>query len=154
MKPNNALFNFVMICIGWLLFSPCFVMFILLYYIILYCIVANQMWCLALHLPLLVGDYVPEDDEHWELLCVLLAIIRIAFAPTISENQVAYLQKLIQEHHEKFKELFPQCNVIPKMHYMIHMPRIILQWVHDICVQHCTLIIPVWVKSYDWIDAL
>ena len=50
-------------------------MFILLYYIILYCIVANQMWCLALHLPLLVGDYVPEDDEHWELLCVLLAII-------------------------------------------------------------------------------
>ena len=73
--------------------------------------------------PLLVGDYVPEDDEHWELLCVLLAIIRIAFAPTISENQVAYLQKLIQEHHEKFKELFPQCNVIPKMHYMIHMPR-------------------------------
>ena len=73
------------------------------------------MWCLALHLPLLVGDYVPEDDEHRELLCVLLAIIRIAFAPTISENQVAYLQKLIQEHHEKFKELFPQCNVIPKI---------------------------------------
>lgn len=53
-------------------------MFCNVYSFVLYYIVANQMWCLALHLSLLVGDYVPEDDEHWELLCVPIAIIRIA----------------------------------------------------------------------------
>ena len=89
--------------------------------------IANQMWCLALHLPLLIGDYVPEEDDHWQLLCTLLEITRIIFAPTVSVNQVAYLQKLIQGHHEQFKELFPQCNIIPKMHYMVDMPNIILR---------------------------
>lgn len=98
----------------------------------LFCLVAHQMWCLAFHLPLLVGDYIPEDDEHWKLLCTLLEITRIVFAPTISKNQVAYLQILIQTHHERFKELFPQCNIIPKMHYMVHMPRTILRWVLEI----------------------
>ena len=85
------------------------------------------MWCLALHLLLLIGDYVPEEDDHWQLLCTLLKITRIIFAPTVSVNQVAYLQKLIQGHHEQFKELFPQCNIIPKMHYMVYMPNIILR---------------------------
>ena len=48
------------------------------------------------------------------LLCALLEIARIVFSPTISKNQVPYLQRLIQEHHERFKELFPHCNIIPK----------------------------------------
>ena len=85
------------------------------------------MWCLALHLPLLVEEFITEDDEHWGLLCTLLQIVRIAFSATISKNQVPYLQLLIQSHHEKFKELFPHCSVILKMHYMVHMPRTILQ---------------------------
>ena len=84
------------------------------------------MWCLALYLPLLIGTCVPEDDEYWNLLCLLLQIVRIVFSPTINTDQVPYLQMLIQQHHEKFKELFLECTVIPKMHYMIHMPRIIL----------------------------
>ena len=85
------------------------------------------MWCLALHLPLLIGQNIPEDDNHWELLKTLLEIVRIAFSPLLAKNQVPYLQMIIQQHHEKFKELFPHCSIIPKMHYMVHMPRTILK---------------------------
>lgn len=86
------------------------------------------MWCLARNLPLMIGGLIPDDDEHWSLFCDLLEIIRIVFAPTVSHNQVAYLQVLIQNHHEMFKELFPDCPIIPKMHYMIHMPRTMLRY--------------------------
>ncbi|XP_028394435.1 uncharacterized protein LOC114518624 [Dendronephthya gigantea] len=87
---------------------------------------ANEMWCLSLYLPFLIGECVPDKDEHWDLFC-LLQIIRIVFSPTISKEQIPYLQVLIQQHHEKFKELFPDCPIIPKMHYMVHMPRTILR---------------------------
>ncbi|XP_044171934.1 uncharacterized protein LOC122956333 [Acropora millepora] len=88
---------------------------------------ANQMWCLGLHLPLIVGNLVPEDDEHWQHYCTLLQIVRIIFSPVINREQIPYLQVLIQEFLEKFKHLFPQCSIIPKMHYMVHMPRTMLQ---------------------------
>lgn len=89
-------------------------------------IVANQMWCLAIYLPMLIGICILDDDEHWKLYCSLLDIVRIRFSPMISHGQAAYLQVKIQSYHEKFKELYAECSVIPKMHYMIHMPRIIL----------------------------
>ena len=85
------------------------------------------MWCLAIHLPILVGNMIPENDDHWEILCCLLQIMRIVFSPSISKDQVPYLQILIEYHHEKFKELYPECSIIPKMHYMVHMPRNILR---------------------------
>ena len=88
---------------------------------------ANQMWCLGLHLPLIVGNLVPEDDEHWQHYCTLLQIVRIIFSPVINREQIPYLQVLIQEFLEKFKDLYPQCSIIPKMHYMVHMPRTMLQ---------------------------
>lgn len=65
------------------------------------------MWCLGLHLSLLIGDLVPQEDEHWSLICTLLQILRIVFAPTIKKDVVSFLQILIQSHHEQFKELFP-----------------------------------------------
>ena len=95
---------------------------------LLWILKANQIWCLARNLPLLIGGLIPDDDEHWGLFCDLLEIMRIIFAPTVSSNQVAYLQVLIQNHHEKFKELYPDCSITPKMHYMIHMPRTILRY--------------------------
>ena len=85
------------------------------------------MWCLGLHFPFLIGDLVPEDDEHWELLCALLQTIRVIFTPVANKDQVAYLQMLIQKFLVNFKELFPRCSIIPKMHYMVHMPRAMLQ---------------------------
>ncbi|XP_028416232.1 uncharacterized protein LOC114540154 [Dendronephthya gigantea] len=88
---------------------------------------ANEMWCLGLFLPLLVGEFIDEDDDHWTAYCTLLEIVRIVFSPLVSKQQIPYLQVLIQNHHESFKALYPHASIIPKMHYMIHMPRTMLR---------------------------
>ena len=42
---------------------------------------ASKMWLLAIMLPLLVGDLVPEDCEEWNLFIILLRICVALLAP-------------------------------------------------------------------------
>ena len=42
--------------------------------------IASQMWLLGRLLHILVGQYVPEDDEHWCNYLLLLNIVDIMFA--------------------------------------------------------------------------
>ena len=37
---------------------------------------ASECWTLSRFLPLLIGDLVPEDDNHWQLFLLLLKIIK------------------------------------------------------------------------------
>ena len=87
---------------------------------------ASRMSLLARVLPFLIGDKIPEECEYWECYLTLLDILYIALSPTVSKSTVAYLRVLIEEHHMKFKELYPHVNIIPKMHYMVHYPSQIL----------------------------
>lgn len=84
---------------------------------------ASQMWCLGRLLPLMLGEDVPLGDQHWECFLLMLTIVDYVFAPVISNDDIPYLKDLIQEHHEMFREVYPLCPVIPKMHYMIHLPE-------------------------------
>ena len=72
----------------------------------------------------MVGQFIPHDDEFWENFLVLLDLL---LAPEITEDETAHLESLIFEHHAQFIELYPEASVIPKMHFMVHMPRIIRQ---------------------------
>ena len=54
---------------------------------------------------------------------ILVKICQICVSWEVNCDMIAYLQVLIEEHHTKFKELYPDVNVIPKMHYMLHYPR-------------------------------
>ena len=38
------------------------------------------------------------------------------------KDDVPYLRVLIEEHHTLFKGLYPAASIIPKMHYVIHIP--------------------------------
>ena len=87
------------------------------------------MWLLGRLLPILVGEYVPEDDEHWCNYLLLLDIVDIMFARRITEDTPGCLHLLIEEHHANFTRLYPEYTVIPKMHFMIHVPRIMLRYV-------------------------
>jgi len=82
------------------------------------------MWCLARFLPLILGANVPETDEKWQLFLQMLEITDIIFSPVTSPNQSANLALLIEEHHLAFKRLYPNCSIIPKMHYVVHYPRV------------------------------
>ncbi len=53
-------------------------------------------------------------------------------APTITLNCISHLRELIQEHHDTFKDLYPSCTIIPRMHYMIHYPDCIKKYIEHI----------------------
>ena len=81
------------------------------------------MWCLARLLPLMVGNDVPVGDEHWNLFIDLMVITDLVFAPVTNEGIAAYLAMLVADYLEGFKELYPNKNIIPKQHFMVHYPR-------------------------------
>ena len=83
---------------------------------------ASQMMTLCRVLPLIVGDKVPADDEHWNIFLLLLKICSIAVAPTCTHDVIAYLEVLIAEYLTTFRELYPEKMLIPKQHYMLHYP--------------------------------
>lgn len=88
---------------------------------------AAQMWLLGRVLPYLIGDQIPEGDEHWKNFLQLLEIVDLLLAPEISDDEVAELSLLIRQHHTLFCQLYTDSNVLPKHHFMIHMPRLILK---------------------------
>lgn len=101
---------------------------------------ASQMLCLVRNLPLIFGDVVPEGDRHWHLLLLLLHIINIVFAPSITEGMTVFLKHLIEEHHRLFTDLYPQNNLIPKHHFMIHYPE---------CIRQIGPLVHVWSMRYE-----
>ena len=55
---------------------------------------AAQMWLLAKLLPLIIGQYIPSDDEHWENFLLMMRIAGYLFSPKITSDDAAYLQVL------------------------------------------------------------
>lgn len=74
---------------------------------------------------LIFGDVVERGNKHWLFLTLLLQIVSIVFSPIITDGMVVFLKHLICDHHNMFKELFPDKRLIPKHHLMIHYPRCI-----------------------------
>ena len=86
---------------------------------------ASQMWCLLLVLPFLLGGLVDRKSQHWHLFILLREICSIIFAPVVTNGLAVYLKELIKEHHTLFRLLYDK-NLIPKHHFMIHYPRMMI----------------------------
>jgi len=91
--------------------------------------VASQMWLLGRILPLVVGEHISEDNEWWLLFLQLMDIVDLLFSPKTSEDYAVYLISLISDHHEVFSELYPDASILPKMHFCVHMPRLMIRLV-------------------------
>lgn len=89
---------------------------------------AGQMLCLSRSLPLLIGQFIPEDDESWICFLTLLSITSILTAFEFSPEDCALLATLIEEHHERFIKVYPDVHLTPKFHYLIHLPDQILRF--------------------------
>ncbi|XP_019860559.1 PREDICTED: uncharacterized protein LOC109588897 [Amphimedon queenslandica] len=83
---------------------------------------ATEMWCLGRYFPLLIGDLVSEDDEHWSNMLTLCEIVDNIFGPKCSSKSLDHLDHLIRLFLTQFKTLYPDQSIIPKMHYLIHYP--------------------------------
>lgn len=56
----------------------------------------------------------------------LIELVQLLFASILSVQSVLRLKTVIDLHLKRFKQLFPDNNVIPKQHYMLHLPAQIL----------------------------
>ena len=75
----------------------------------------------------MVGKFIPDGDEHWTNYTLMLEITDYLMAPQLCEDDIGYLKVQIEDHHTTFRQLYSTSSVIPKMHYMIHMPHLIFQ---------------------------
>ena len=69
-----------------------------------YNFVASQMWLFGHILPLLNGQYIPEEEEQWMLYLQLMDNINISL-PNTSEDYAVYLSTLVTDHHNEFYRL-------------------------------------------------
>ena len=88
---------------------------------------AAQMWLLGRLLPMMIGNKVSVGDDCWLNFIDLLAIVDYLLAPELSMDDLAHLKVLISDHHHQFKLLYPHASITPKMHYLVHMPRLIVE---------------------------
>lgn len=101
---------------------------------------AIQSWCLLRNAPLIFGDLVERADTCWQLLLLLIQIVNIVFSPTVTHGMTCYLKHLIFEHHKLFKSIFPEHNLIPKHHHMIHYPS---------CIRRIGPLIHIWCMRFE-----
>ena len=73
----------------------------------------------------MIGEKVSPHDQHWKCFLLMMTIVDYVFVPVTSTEVVEYLKELIESHHELFKEVYPSASIIPKLHYVIHIP----QWI-------------------------
>ena len=83
---------------------------------------AEQMMALVQHLPLIIGDKIPESDSAWQCFLLLCKICAIALTPACNQDIIGYLRVLIEEKLTLFREVYPTAKIIPKMHYFVHYP--------------------------------
>ena len=86
---------------------------------------AAEMLCFVRYFGLIIGDLIPELDEHWKLFKYLRQILDILLSPRIVKSHIKCLENLIEKHHQLYVQLFGFLK--PKYHFLIHYPRILKQ---------------------------
>ena len=51
----------------------------------------------------------------------------IISSPVTNASQAANLVILVVEHHKEFSALYPNCSIIPKVHYIMHYPNAMIR---------------------------
>ena len=74
-----------------------------------------------------MGAYVPVDDLHWCNYLLMLDITDILLAPEISLDEIGHLKLLTEDHPSTFDTVYASTSVIPKLHYLVHAPRLIIK---------------------------
>ncbi|XP_036138783.1 uncharacterized protein LOC118644388 isoform X2 [Monomorium pharaonis] len=87
---------------------------------------AMQMWVLLRAFPFMVAEKIEREDEHMDLILILLRIMEIVLAPKVTKSLMPYLQALTKDLMDTFRKLYPNINLINKFHHLIHYADCIL----------------------------
>ena len=91
-------------------------------------IVASQMKTLIRLLPLIVGDYIPQDDEHWACFLMLWDICTSITAFEVDRQDAMNLAWTIEAFMESLEYLYSESIFTPKLHYLLHLPGDMLRY--------------------------
>lgn len=87
---------------------------------------ASQTRCVMFNIPFVLNAY--KDNEKlsnaWKCIGTMMKIIRIVYSPIICEDDLKMLEDLISDHLNSVIECF-HVELIPKQHFMTHMPTAI-----------------------------
>jgi hypothetical protein len=72
-----------------------------------------------------LGPQVPECDEHWQLLLILLDHLDFIFAPVVTEISADLLTCMIKNNYAYWKAVFPSKRLLPKHNFLVHYPEFI-----------------------------
>ena len=84
--------------------------------------IAHGMWQLFHMIPLLIGDRIPSDDDHYKCFMLLQEISAILCTDVVTVDHPPYLRVLIAEYLSEFVRLYPERPLTPKFHYLVHCP--------------------------------
>ena len=89
---------------------------------------ASYMLCLIpIVLAFLLDCVQPQDIMHDHIKCYQLLVDIVGLLTSGADYAVQHmdlLATLIKEHHDLYKELYPECAIKPKWHHMIHLPSL------------------------------
>ena len=76
--------------------------------------IASQMWLLGRLLPLMIGQYVPNDDPHWVCFLELLSLLVLSTAVEVTSDSITDLKMIVESYLVHYNELYPN-SMTPKM---------------------------------------
>lgn len=83
---------------------------------------ASQMMTFIRFLPFMIGQYIPQDDEHWECFLLLWDICNATCAFEVTETDALQLAWMVEVYLESFSKLYT-ATLAPKFHYLLHLPN-------------------------------
>lgn len=85
---------------------------------------ASELIFFVRYFGIMIGEYVPENNEYWLLYIKLREIVSIVTSPNVTHSHLLQLKIFIVEHHTLYMKLFGDLK--SKFHILIHYVRIML----------------------------
>ena len=65
---------------------------------------------------------MPKADKKWKNFLKLVSLMEYIFAPVTTVDKTVHMELLIEDFLSDFVQLYPERPLIPKMHYLVHVP--------------------------------
>ena len=86
---------------------------------------ACEMWNLIRLLPLMLGLNIPVGNEVWACLVHFAQLVERLCANLFTQSDLVIFESEIKSFFSEFIDLFPEVNMKPKTHFLIHYPTMI-----------------------------
>ena len=89
---------------------------------------ASRMWLLSQMLPFVLENCINVLCPQWNSFMTLQEIMSLVFCSEISQASILYLKSTVKRYLSNFKATYNHMNIIPKQHYLVHLPTQMLNF--------------------------